>query len=125
MRLATCARILLVGLNLCALTPQPCRADSPPRQVDLSRFPATRMEDVVVPLPSEVSNVPDKLGTPEWTGALRSPMIAHRGPRAQIALLLGGVVAAGFVAVQASDREQVKHIGRDVLELARAIGVEN
>ena len=56
MRPATCTRILLVGLNLCALTPQPCRADSPPRQVDLSRFPATRMEDVVVQLPSEVFN---------------------------------------------------------------------
>ncbi|MBV9491661.1 MAG: hypothetical protein JO069_18370 [Verrucomicrobia bacterium] len=116
--------VLVVGVGACALTGQPCRADSPPRQVDLSRFPATRLEDVVVPLPSEVFNVLDKLGTPDWKGELRPPSIAIRGPRPQIALLLGAVVAEGFVAVEAADREQVKQIGRDVLELARAIGVE-
>jgi hypothetical protein len=99
-------------------------ADAPPRQIDLNRFPATRMEDVVVPLPSEVFNVLDKLGAPDWRGEMRTPNINSRGARAQIALLLGSVVAEGFVAVEAMDKERVKQIGRDVLELARAIGVE-
>jgi hypothetical protein len=99
-------------------------ADAPPRQIDLNRFPATKLDDVVVPLPSEVFNVLDKLGTPDWRGEMRSPNISSRGARAQIALLLGSVVAEGFVAVEAADKERVKAIGRDVLELARAIGVE-
>jgi hypothetical protein len=99
-------------------------ADTPPRQIDLTRFPATRLEDVVVPLPSEIFNVLDKLGTPDWKGELRSPTAHNRGQRPQIALLLGAVVAEGFVAVEAADRERVKQIGREVLDLARAIGVE-
>jgi hypothetical protein len=98
--------------------------DSPPNQIDLSKLPATQMDDVVVPLPSEVFNVLDKLGTPNWRGELRSPGGGGRGARAQIALMLGSVVAEGFVAVEATDKERVKQIGRAVLELSRAIGVE-
>ena len=70
-------------------------------------------------------NVLDKLGTPNWQGELRDPIIKDRGERAQVALLLGSVVAEGFVAVEATDKGQVKQIGRNVLELARAIGVES
>ncbi|MBV9672196.1 MAG: hypothetical protein JO076_05145 [Verrucomicrobia bacterium] len=99
-------------------------ADSVPEQVDLSRFPATQLEDVVIPLPSEVFNVLDKLGTPNWRSELRDPNINNRGARAQIALLLGSVIAEGFVAVEATDKARVQQIGRDVLELSRAIGVE-
>ena len=58
-------------------------------------------------------------------GNLENPIIKNRGERTQIALLLGSVVAEGFVAVEAADKGRVKQIGRDVLELARAIGVES
>src|SRR6476660_2458882 len=100
-------------------------AEAPPSHIDLSKFPATQLDDVVVPLPSEVFNVLDKLGAPNWQGELREPIIKNRGERTQIALLLGSVVAEGFVAVEAADKARVKQIGRDVLELARAIGVES
>jgi hypothetical protein len=99
-------------------------AEAPPNRIDLSKFPATRLDDVVVPVPSEVFNVLDKLGTPDWKGELRPPDIKKRGARAQIALLLGSVIAEGFVAVEAADKARVKDIGREVLELARGIGVE-
>jgi hypothetical protein len=98
--------------------------DNPPNQIDLSKLPATQMDDVVVPLPSEVFNVLDKLGTPNWRSELRAPGASGRGARSQIALHLGSVVAEGFVAVEATDKERVKQIGREVLELSRAIGVE-
>jgi hypothetical protein len=100
-------------------------AEAPPNHIDLSKFPATQLDDIVVPLPSEVFNVLDKLGTPNWQEQLRDPIIKNRGEREQIALLLGSVVAEGFVAVEATDKARVKQIGRDVLELARAIGVES
>src|SRR5580704_19446637 len=99
--------------------------EAPPNHIDLSKFPATQLDDIVVPLPSEVFNVLDKLGTPNWQEQLREPNIKNRGEREQIALLLGSVVAEGFVAVEATDTARVKQIGRDVLELARAIGVES
>src|SRR6202047_358047 len=99
--------------------------ESPPNHIDLSKFPATQLDDIVVPLPSEVFNVLDKLGSPNWQEQLREPDIKNRGEREQIALLLGSVVAEGFVAVEAADKTRVKQIGRDVLELARAIGVES
>src|SRR6516162_8381940 len=99
-------------------------AEAPPNHIDLSKFPATQLDDVVVPLPSEVFNVLDKLGAPNWRGELRDPVVGTRGERAQIALLLGSIVAEGFVAVEAADKARVKEVGRGVLELARAIGVE-
>jgi hypothetical protein len=100
-------------------------AGAPPKYIDLSKFPATELDDVVIPLPSEVFNVLDKLGTPNWQGELRDPIIKNRRERTRVALLLGSVVAEGFVAVEAADKEQVKQIGRQVLELTRAIGVES
>ena len=57
-------------------------------------------------------------------GESRDPVVGTRGERAQIALLLGSIVAEGFVAVEAADKERIKEVGRGVLELSRAIGVE-
>ena len=43
--------------------------------------------------------------------------------RAQIALNLGGLIADGFIAVEAKDSQQVKNIGSDIIRLAKALGV--
>src|SRR5207245_11550963 len=54
----------------------------------------------------------------------------YRGPRpmtyrkrAQIALNLSGLIADGFIAVEAKDSQQVKNIGSDIIKLAKALGV--
>src|SRR5258707_15102689 len=114
-------QLFFVTVTLAALS-HFSAADAPPRQIDLNRFPATKLEDVVVPLPSEVFNVLDKLGTPDWRGEMRAPNISSRGARAQIALLLGSVVAEGFVAVDGGDKERGETIRRDVFGFTRAIG---
>src|ERR1700693_6485025 len=101
------------------LAPMQGFSEPPPNHVDLSKFPATQLDDIVVPLPSEVFNVLDKLGTPNWQEQLREPNIKNRGEREQIALLLGSVVAEGFVAVEAAQQARVTQISRGVLELAR------
>jgi hypothetical protein len=99
-------------------------AQKPAKQIDLSQFPAETVEDVVVPVPSEVFAVLDKLGNPNWRSLLSAtreyPATANR---AQDALLLGTVIADGFIAVEAEDSERVKEIGRNVLTLAEAINV--
>jgi len=36
---------------------------------------------------------------------------------------LGGLIADGFIAVEAQDTQQVKNIGTDIIKLAKALGV--
>ncbi len=95
-----------------------------PTQIDISKFPAEAVNDVVVPVPSEIFNVLDKLGSPNWKGELRDSLGSNTGNRTQLALLLGTVIAEGFIAVEAEDSERVKEIGRNVLKLSQAVGVE-
>jgi hypothetical protein len=98
-------------------------AELPPQSINLSDFPAASVQDVVVPVPSEIFGVLDKLGNPNWKAQLRLRKTQTPDDRAQVALLLGSVIAEGFIAVEAEDTERVKDLGRDVLTLADAINV--
>jgi hypothetical protein len=99
-------------------------AQKAPDSIDLSSFPAQSIDDVVVPVPSEIFAVLDKLGNPNWRGELRDNLGKQTSNRAQVALLLGTVIAEGFVAVEAEDSKRVQEIGRRVLSLSKAINVE-
>jgi|LauGreSBDMM110SN_4_FD.fasta_scaffold07502_2 hypothetical protein len=98
-------------------------AETVPTSINLSDFPAASVQDVVVPVPSEIFGVLDKLGNPNWKAQLRLRKTQTPDNRAQVALLLGSVIAEGFIAVEAEDAERVKELGRDVLTLADAINV--
>jgi hypothetical protein len=121
----TAAGILPAVFFCAAAAPAWSAQQQPPQTIDLSKFPAASVDEVVVPVPSEIFNVLDKLGTPNWRAQLRSSFGKNTGNRAQVALLLGTVIADGFIAVQAQDSERVKEIGREVLVLAEAIGVQD
>ena len=59
--------------------------------------------------------------------AVKRPEVARwksHGDQAQIATLLGVVIAEGFIAMEAEDSTEVKNLGRTVLALARGLGVE-
>jgi len=116
-------RILIFAISTAALVAHGVRAEKVANQIDLSSFPAETVDNVIVPTPSEVFNVLDKLGSPNWKGELRESLGKNSGNRAQVALLLGTVIAEGFIAVEAEDVESVKEIGREVLVLADAINV--
>lgn len=115
---------LLPALLLAAL---PLNA-APPAKIDVSRLPQQSriIGDVIVPVPSEIFGVLDKLqNKPRWAEVLR-PMkgvAKPSGEQAQVALYLGTVIAEGFVAVEAEDSDQVQKIGRSVLSLSDALGV--
>ena len=113
-----------VAVAILFATASGLNAQPSPDAVDLSSFPAKAIDDVVVPVPSEVFLVLDKLGSPNWRGEMRESLGRQTGNRAQAALLLGTVIAEGFVAVEAEDPEKVKDIGRRVLSLSKAINVE-
>ncbi len=113
----------LILTALCGIAWSGAVAQTPPANIDLSKFPAAAVDDVVVPVPSEIFIVLDKLGTPNWRAEMRDNLGKNTGNRAQVALLLGTVIADGFVAVEAEDAEKVKEIGQEVLLLADAINV--
>lgn len=114
---------ILLGLLAAAHS---LRAEQPPAHIDIQRLPhqATIVDEVVVPVPSEIFGVLDKLGSPNWHDVLRTGKANPPGDRAKTALLLGTVIAEGFIAVEAQEGEEVKKIGRSVLNLAAAIGVK-
>lgn len=100
---------------------------APPAKIDVSKLPQqTRIVgDVIVPVPSEIFGVLDKLGRPRWAEVLR-PIKGVAKPfseETKTALYLGTVIAEGFVAVEAEDADQVQKIGRSVLSLSEALGV--
>src|SRR5213082_3510323 len=106
------------GLALCAHGAQA------PQHVNINQL-STTVEDVVVPLPNELFGALNKLGAVNWKEHVRSDEEPNFTERPRIALLLGTVIADGFIAVQAEDAPAVKDIGQRVLALAKGIGVGN
>ncbi len=110
--------LTIVGLSLSM------RGAEPPQQIDLKKLYG-KVDDVVVPLPNEVFGALNKLGGINWKEYVRNGKGNNFTERPRIALLLGTVIADGFIAVQAEDAPTVKDIGQRVLGLAKGIGVGN
>src|SRR6476619_2986382 len=85
---------VLCGFAICA------NAAQAPQQINISQL-STKVEAVVVPLPNEIFGARNELGAVNWRADVRS----YKGPnfteRTRIALLLGAVIADGFIAAQA------------------------
>src|SRR5467141_2359559 len=84
---------------------------------------AVRSDSISIPTPGELFTALSKPSKPNWSGQYRAPMPMTYRNRAQIALNLGGLIADGFIAVEAKDSQQVKNIGSDIIKLAKALGV--
>jgi hypothetical protein len=84
---------------------------------------AIRLDAISIPTPGELFAALEKPGKPNWVGQMRGPIGTSYKNRAQIALNLGGLIADGFIAVEAKDSQQVKNIGTDIIKLAKALGV--
>jgi hypothetical protein len=102
-------------------------AQTPPN-TGVRQFPpqTTAVKGVLVPVPREIFDTLDKFANSNWR-AVQHPELAQQRPhgnQAETALLLGAVIAEGFVAVEAEDADEVKSVGRAVLKLARGLGVE-
>jgi len=84
---------------------------------------AIRTDSISVPTPGELFAALAKTGKINWSAQYRGPMSMTYSNRAQIALNLGGLIADGFIAVEAKDGQQVKNIGSDIMKLGKALGV--
>src|SRR6267378_8012882 len=110
--------IALFGVTLGA------HAAQAPQRIDVKQM-SKKVENVVVPLPNEIFGALNKLGSVNWGEHVRSDKGPNFTERPRIALLLGAVIADGFIAVQAEDAPAVKEIGQRVLNLSKGIGVGN
>ncbi len=84
---------------------------------------AAKSDSITVPTPGELFAALGKAGKINWSAQYRAPIPTTYGNRAQIALNLGGLIADGFIAVEAKDGQQVKNIGSDIIKLGKALGV--
>src|SRR3954468_10868030 len=84
---------------------------------------AVRSDEISIPTAGELFAAIQKPGKPNWSGQFRGPLPTTYRNRAQIALNLGGLIADGFIAVEAQDTQQVKNIGSDIIRMAKALGV--
>jgi hypothetical protein len=84
---------------------------------------AAKSDSITVPTPGELFAALGKAGKINWSAQYRAPIPMTYGNRAQIALNLGGLIADGFIAVEAKDGQQVKNIGSDIIKLGKALGV--
>lgn len=86
---------------------------------------ATVHREVIVPIPSEVFNVLDgfEVTRNHWRRQLKVPQDERCEDRTHFALFLGRVVAEGFLAVEAQDREAIRSLGRTVLSVAEELGL--
>ena len=82
---------LVCGLALCTHGAQA------PQHININQL-STTVEDVVVPLPNEIFGALNKLGVVNWNEHVRSDEEANFTERPRIALLLGTVIADGFIA---------------------------
>ena len=78
---------------------------------------------MTVPTPGELFAAINKQCKPNWGAQARGPINTAYSDRAQAALNLGGLIADGYVAVEAQDGQQVKNLGRDILTLAKNLGI--
>src|SRR5690348_9121668 len=84
---------------------------------------AVKTDSITIPTPSELFAALGKSGKINWSAQYRAPIPVTYANRAQIALNLGGLIADGFIAVEAKDGQQVKNIGSDIMKLGKALGV--
>lgn len=119
------AGLLLSAIHLAGSNASAQGSSAGVQEFDPLHFPGEVLDDVVVPVPSEVFSVLDKLGEPNWRQEVHNVDLPQTADRTLLSLQFGYVVAEGFVAVQAEDKESVKDIGREVISLANSLGLKD
>ncbi len=84
---------------------------------------AVVVENLSIPTPGEFFAAINKIDRPNWSQLDRPGPLAATTSRARLSLNVGTRVADGFIAVEAQDGQQVKNTGKDIIDLARGLGV--
>ena len=84
---------------------------------------AAFLDFMSMPCPGESFAAINKVSRPNWAALSRGGTVPVTTNRAQLALAVGVLITNGYIAVEAQDGQQVKNIGRDIMSMARALGV--
>jgi len=84
---------------------------------------AVLSEAVTIPTPGEFFAAMDAQGQPNWTQLYAPTAAGTTASREQMALMLGVLVADGYMAVEAQDGQGVKNTGKDIINLAKKLNV--
>jgi hypothetical protein len=85
---------------------------------------ATFVGGFSIPNAGELFAAFNKLGRQDWSSFFRKPPATPLFSRPQIALSIGVLIADGFLAAEAQDRQQVKNVSREVKLLTKSLGLE-
>jgi len=85
---------------------------------------ATFVENFSIPNAGEWFAACNKLGKHDWSSFFRQPSASTLFSRPQIALNIGILLADGFLAAEAQDRQQVKNVSREIKLLTKSLGLE-
>jgi len=113
---------VLAAVATCA-----CAQDASPVTAALTRDEirgATISEALSLPNPGELFAAFNKLGKPDWSSMFRKPPSGTYTNRPQLALNLGALIADGYLAAEAQEKQQVKNISREIKTLAKGLGLE-
>ena len=84
---------------------------------------AVRVESLTIPMPGEFFAAINKVDRPNWKQMVRTGTPEVTANRAQIALVLGTLVADGYISVEAQDGQGVKNTGKEIINLAKKLNV--
>ncbi len=116
-RIRRCLLLALLALPVAGLR----AAESPMTPAQIEQ--AVRIESLTIPMPGEFFAAINKVDRPNWKQVVRTGTPEATASRAQIALVLGTLVADGYIAVEAQDGQSVKNIGKEIINLAKKLNV--
>ncbi len=90
---------------------------------DSQKQGALFLDDLSIPCPGEIFAALDKACRPNWVTLVTPATAPVTTERSQLALSVGVLAANGYIAVKAQDGQQVKNVGRELMEEAKALGV--
>lgn len=84
---------------------------------------AVFLDTLSIPSPGEVFAALSGSSHPNWVNLVSASMAPITTERSQLALVVGVLAVNGYIAVEAQDGQQVKNIGREMIAVAKALGV--
>lgn len=94
-----------------------------PPMSDQQRGEAVFLDAMSIPCPGEVFVALNKACRPNWATLVTPATAPVTTDRAQLALAVGVLAANGYIAVEAQDGQQVRNVGREIMSVAKALGV--
>jgi hypothetical protein len=119
--------VIKIGFLIQAVLVMSAFAQTPSEQDRPLPSQAKQVHGVAVPVPKEIFRSLDQFRDANWTAVRRREVARWKshGDQAQIATLLGVVIAEGFIAMEAKDSTEVENLGKNVLSLARGLGIRD